>query len=152
MGTFYIYSPQSFLVYLPLCAKDRQNLRAKKASKMKTFQSILLLGLLFASSATAEFKVNRKSDGTIISVQEKPSRPLIKKRECARNNCVRAMIARPSSATSFCQTFTATVQTASAAVSPFRQCDKGPVQASSACSCLVPVCIPFLFIRYSLQL
>ncbi|KAL8367542.1 hypothetical protein RB599_003431 [Gaeumannomyces hyphopodioides] len=105
----------------------------------------LLLGLLSLGGALASIEVNKALDGTIISVTSKPGgdddeRPAaLGKRDCTHNNCLRAMIARPDAATSFCRTYTtAAPQTA---VAPFTQCS-GAAKASSACTCFVPVAPP----------
>jgi len=57
------------------------------------------------------------------------------KRACSKNNCVRALIARPAQASSFCATYTTA---SSAGVGPFTQCDNSKT-LSAACTCQVPV-------------
>ncbi|KLU81141.1 hypothetical protein MAPG_00236 [Magnaporthiopsis poae ATCC 64411] len=105
----------------------------------------ILLGLLsLGGGALASYEVNRAPDGTLTKVTYKPggdgdeNPPVLGKRDCTHNNCLRAMIARPESATSFCRTYTTAVQST---VEPFTQCT-GPAKASSACSCFVPAPTP----------
>lgn len=93
----------------------------------------LVAGLYWASSALATVNKTVNADGQIESVVY--SNGALAKRDCTSNNCVRAYKARPLAATSFCQTFTAAAATA---VAPFTQCTDLK-QASSACSCYVPV-------------
>ncbi|KAL8289441.1 hypothetical protein RB597_001175 [Gaeumannomyces tritici] len=102
----------------------------------------LLLGLLSLGGALASIQVNKAPDGSIISVVSKPGgnddeRPAaLGKRDCTHNNCLRAMIARPDAATSFCRTYT-TAAPPQTTVAPFTQCSSAP-KASSACTCFVP--------------
>jgi hypothetical protein len=70
-----------------------------------------------------------------VSALAAPDTEQLDKRACAKNNCIRAMIARPDAATTFCQAYTTT---SSAGVGQFTQCDS-PSKASAACSCVVPV-------------
>lgn len=119
---------------------------------MKAFQLPTLIALLLTTTA-AETIIAKNPDGTIKSIQDVPA--VLQKRDCTHNNCLRAMIARPSQATDFCRSFTTAVVTASAAVSPFTQCAKGVEQASSACSCFVPVSFLFpllLNLKYKFRL
>ncbi|OIW27620.1 hypothetical protein CONLIGDRAFT_645869 [Coniochaeta ligniaria NRRL 30616] len=93
----------------------------------------ILAGLFCASGALAAVNTTFNADGTIESVVYFEGQ--LAKRDCTSNNCLRAYKARPLVATSFCNTFTASVATA---VAPFTQCSNA-LQASSACSCFVPV-------------
>jgi len=68
-----------------------------------------------------------------------PTAELIK-RGCTRNNCLRALVARPAQASSFCATYTTAVSTG---VGPFTQCDNSKT-LSSACTCEIPVSLVHL--------
>ena len=57
------------------------------------------------------------------------------KRQCPRNNCLRALASRTAQATAFCATYTTAVSTG---VGPFTQCDNSQ-KLSQACSCQVAV-------------
>jgi len=91
---------------------------------------------LLGGGALATVEEHRGPNGELLSVTYTPDKRAVDKRDCTHNNCLRAMIARPAQATAFCNTYTTAV---SAGVGPFTQCSKGPTQASSACSCFVPV-------------
>jgi len=94
----------------------------------------LFVGLACAGGALATVNTTYNADGTVESVVYF-AEPVLAKRDCTSNNCLRAFKARALAATSFCNTFTASTATA---VSPFTQCNNAN-QASSACSCFVPV-------------
>ncbi|KAL8709864.1 MAG: hypothetical protein Q9220_005480 [cf. Caloplaca sp. 1 TL-2023] len=70
---------------------------------------------------------------------------------CNRDNCLRALAATPTKASSFCATFTASTQTATAAIAPYASaCANSPSRVSSACSCVVtapPTCTPSTVIQ-----
>lgn len=93
----------------------------------------LLSGLFCAGGVLATVNNTYNADGTIKFAVYIPDG--LVKRDCTSNNCLRAYKARPLVATSFCNAFTASSATA---VAPFTQCTDAK-QASSACSCFVPV-------------
>lgn len=94
---------------------------------------ILLASFFCAGGVLAAVNTTLNSDGTIQSIVYR--RNNLAKRACSSNNCLRAYKAQALAATSFCNTFTASVATE---VAPFTQCSDAK-QASSACSCFVPV-------------
>jgi hypothetical protein len=59
----------------------------------------------------------------------------LQKRACPKNNCLRALVARPAVASTFCATYTTAVSTG---VAPFTQCANS-AKLSEACSCQYPV-------------
>lgn len=68
---------------------------------------------------------------------------------CNRDNCLRALAATPTKASSFCATYTKTPQTATAFPTYGSFCSNLPSRVSSACSCVVtstptsaPTCVP----------
>ncbi|KAL8947823.1 MAG: hypothetical protein Q9222_005939, partial [Ikaeria aurantiellina] len=71
--------------------------------------------------------------------------------KCNRDNCLRALAATPTKASSFCATFTASTNTATSALTAYAtQCANSPSRASSACSCVVtapPTCTPSTVIQ-----
>ena len=75
-----------------------------------------------------------KTDHVYRRIETSPPEHLFK-RACAKNNCLRAVIARPTVASTFCATYTAATI---GGVGPFTQCDS-PAKLSSACSCQYPV-------------
>lgn len=103
--------------------------------KVQTLKS-LLTGILCTTGVLATIETIYNNDGSIHAIQSFPDGGShLNKRGCTSNNCLRAMVARPDAATSFCNAFTTAV---SSGVAPFTQC-VGAAKASSACSCLVPV-------------
>ncbi|KAL9022577.1 MAG: hypothetical protein Q9185_000287 [Variospora sp. 1 TL-2023] len=56
---------------------------------------------------------------------------------CNRDNCLRALAATPTKASSFCSTYTKTPSTATPVPTYGSFCSNSPFRASSACSCLV---------------
>ncbi|RKU49148.1 hypothetical protein DL546_008244 [Coniochaeta pulveracea] len=102
--------------------------------KVQTLKS-LLTGILCTTGVLATIETIYNNDGSIHAIQSFPDGGShLNKRGCTSNNCLRAMVARPDAATSFCNAFTTAV---SSGVAPFTQC-VGAAKASSACSCLVP--------------
>ncbi|KAL8816853.1 MAG: hypothetical protein Q9223_004205 [Gallowayella weberi] len=77
---------------------------------------------------------------------------------CDRDNCLRALAATPTKASSFCATYTQTPNTASAVPTYASFCGNSPSRASSACSCVVtsttpptsPTCVPTPVIKGSI--
>ncbi|KAL8768281.1 MAG: hypothetical protein Q9209_005420 [Squamulea sp. 1 TL-2023] len=68
---------------------------------------------------------------------------------CNRDNCLRALAATPTKASSFCATYTKTPSTATAIPTYGSFCSNSPSRVSSACSCVVtstptsaPSCVP----------
>ncbi|KAL8662100.1 MAG: hypothetical protein Q9202_004992 [Teloschistes flavicans] len=68
---------------------------------------------------------------------------------CDRDNCLRALAATPTKASAFCASYTSSIKTATAAISPYAaSCSNSPSRVSSACSCVVtstpspPACTP----------
>ncbi|KAI4273643.1 MAG: hypothetical protein LQ337_004481 [Flavoplaca oasis] len=68
---------------------------------------------------------------------------------CHRDNCLRALAATPTKASSFCATYTKTQNTATPIPTYGSFCANSPSRASSACSCVVtstptsaPTCVP----------
>ncbi|KAL8636812.1 MAG: hypothetical protein Q9228_005835 [Teloschistes exilis] len=68
---------------------------------------------------------------------------------CDRDNCLRALAATPTKASTFCASYTSTKNTATAAISSYAApCSNSPSRVSSACSCVVtstpspPACTP----------
>ncbi|KAL8875139.1 MAG: hypothetical protein Q9198_006462 [Flavoplaca austrocitrina] len=68
---------------------------------------------------------------------------------CNRDNCLRALAATPTKASSFCATYTKTPNTATPIPTYGSFCSNSPSRASSACSCVVtstptsaPTCVP----------
>ncbi|KAL8661877.1 MAG: hypothetical protein Q9168_008338 [Polycauliona sp. 1 TL-2023] len=77
---------------------------------------------------------------------------------CDRDNCLRALAATPSKASSFCATYTKTPQTATAIPTYGSFCANSPSRASSACSCVAtstptspPKCVPTPVIKGSIR-
>jgi hypothetical protein len=70
---------------------------------------------------------------------------------CNRDNCLRAIVATPTKASSFCATYTANTNTATTAFPSYASfCANSPSRVSSACSCVVtspPSCTPSTIIR-----
>ena len=70
---------------------------------------------------------------------------------CNRDNCLRALAATPSKASSFCATYTQTTNTATTTSNLYASaCANNPSRVSSACSCVVtapPKCTPSTVIR-----
>lgn len=71
--------------------------------------------------------------------------------KCNRDNCLRALVATPTKASSFCATYTTTTNTATSALGPYTSfCANSPSRVSSACSCVVtspPSCTPSAVIQ-----
>ena len=66
---------------------------------------------------------------------------------CNGDNCLRALQASPTKASSFCATYTKTPNTATTISTYGSYCSNSPARVSSACSCLVtttptPSCVP----------
>ncbi|KAL8919365.1 MAG: hypothetical protein Q9208_006818 [Pyrenodesmia sp. 3 TL-2023] len=66
---------------------------------------------------------------------------------CNSDNCLRALRATPTKASSFCATYTKTSNTATAVPTYGSFCSNSPSRVSSACSCVVtgtptPSCVP----------
>ncbi|KAF3177568.1 hypothetical protein EYR41_008778 [Orbilia oligospora] len=106
--------------------------------KFTTILSVLSI----LTPALSGIAIERLPDGVglkAISVPDDVSR--IKKRAggCNRDNCLRAMTARISTASQFCPSFTTAAVTATTGLGPWQtQCGSNPARVSSACSCLVP--------------
>ncbi|KAF3288733.1 hypothetical protein TWF970_005790 [Orbilia oligospora] len=102
----------------------------------------ILSALAILTPALSGITIERLPDGVglkAISVPDDVSR--IKKRMggCNRDNCLRAMTARISTASQFCPSFTTDTVTATTGLGPWQtQCGSNPTRVSSACSCLVP--------------
>ncbi|KAL8679572.1 MAG: hypothetical protein Q9186_004166 [Xanthomendoza sp. 1 TL-2023] len=76
---------------------------------------------------------------------------------CNRDNCLRALAATATKASSFCATYTQTPQTATTVPTYASFCGNSPARASSACSCIVtpiptasPTCVPTPVIKGSI--
>ncbi|KAL8932139.1 MAG: hypothetical protein Q9211_006503 [Gyalolechia sp. 1 TL-2023] len=70
---------------------------------------------------------------------------LIAATRCDRDNCLRALAATPTKASSFCATYTQTTNTATSIPTYASFCANNPSRVSSACSCVVtspPSCSP----------
>ncbi|KAK6504446.1 hypothetical protein TWF506_002643 [Arthrobotrys conoides] len=106
--------------------------------KFTTILTVLAILTPALSSITIEklpggvgFKAISGPDGASRIKQRAPG--------CNRDNCLRAMTARISTASTFCPTFTTATVTATTALGPWQsQCGSNPARVSSACSCLVP--------------
>jgi hypothetical protein len=91
--------------------------------------------LLLVTGITAYVERIDLADGTVASHWVEGEEPALQKRGCTKNNCLRALIARPAAGSAFCSTYTAAVNTAD---NPFTNCAKATM-ASTACSCFAPV-------------
>ena len=91
--------------------------------------------LALASTAVAYIEQTVYEDGRVVARWVQEGELPLQKRDCTKNNCLRAMIARPSSASEFCATYTTAPSTAP---SPFPNCGQA-TQASAACTCFAPV-------------
>ena len=85
---------------------------------------------------TAAYIERTEYRGTIVAARlVEDGEAGLQKRDCTYDNCLYAMIARPSAASAFCHTYTTATSTAA---TPFTDCPTA-TQASAACSCFAPV-------------
>ncbi|KAK3390085.1 hypothetical protein B0H63DRAFT_464749 [Podospora didyma] len=117
---------------------------------MKLHSSTLALVFAMLSSGTlATVTIVESENGgfSAISIPDAAPQALHNRRElmgrtnggCAHDNCLRALLGRPSVASSFCQTFTTQPPyTATTSLGPFQTfCAANPSRISSACKCAV---------------
>ena len=70
--------------------------------------------------------------------------------QCNRDNCLRALAATPTKASSFCASYTKTPNTVTPIPTYGAACSSNPSRVSSACSCVVtppPTCVPTPIIK-----
>ena len=75
---------------------------------------------------------------------------VIEAAQCNRDNCLRALAATPTKASSFCASYTKTPNTATAIPTYGAFCSSSPSRVSSACSCVVTpphTCVPTPIIK-----
>ncbi|KAK6505830.1 hypothetical protein TWF481_007721 [Arthrobotrys musiformis] len=100
----------------------------------------LLTTLTLVAASLSAITIELAADGVGFSAINRPD---LGKRTgsggCNRDNCLRAMTARISTATSFCHSFTTAVVTQTTGLGPWQtQCANNPSRVSSACTCLIP--------------